>query len=73
MNLFTHDKTENQNLKILKLKTPIMLLILIALFNQKSFSSETDQFMSLGKDIKDSKNVINKILRLKLEKTVKLR
>ncbi len=33
--------------------------------------SETDQFLALGKDIKDSKHIINKILKLKLEKAVK--
>jgi hypothetical protein len=50
------------------------LISLILLFSswQQGFSSETDQFMALRKDIKDSKNTINQILRLKLEKTLKM-
>ena len=49
----------------------IIILSSLSITLPSAFGSETDQFLALGKDIKDSKHVINKILKLKLEKAVK--
>ncbi len=53
------------------LKKYFIAFLLGSLTITNAIGSETDQFLALGKQIKDSKNILNKILKLKLEKAVK--
>ncbi len=57
-------------MKPLSFKGCFITFIFSYLFITSAICSETDQFLALGKKIKDSKDVINKILKLKLEKAV---